>query len=140
MWVLSPTSLAEETERATGAAVLAAPGAGAVSYRIGAGLIRRLRAKRFDAVLVAGEGNHRAELIALLLSPRRRTVIGQDGACHTLRFAVYKPLLLALRLLAGALERLTVSGLLLLVRGAITAEGWVWAVRQRLGAAGAEQG
>jgi len=137
--VLSPASLADETERATGAAVLAAPGAGAVSYRIDASLIRRLRAKRFDTVLVAGEGNHRAELIALLLSARRRTVMRQDGACHTLRFAVYKPLLLVLRLLAGALERLTVSGLLLLVRGAITAEGWVWQLRRRLGAAGAEQ-
>lgn len=137
--MLSPAALAEEAARATGAAVIVAPGAGAVSYRISAGLIRRLRAERFDTVLVAGEGNHRAELIALLLSPRRRTVIRQDGACHTLRFAVYKPLLLALRLLAGALEKLTVSGLLLLVRGAITAEGWVWQLRRRLGAAGAEQ-
>ena len=137
--VLAPAALAEETAGAIWEAIIAAPGAGAVSYRISPGLIRRLRGERFDTVLVAGEGNHRAELIALLLPARRRTVVSADGSCYTLRFAVYKPLLLAVRLLAGALEKLTVSGLLLLVRAAITAEGWVWQLRRRRGAAGAGQ-
>lgn len=129
--VLAPEAMADETRYDTGAPVIAAPGVEACGYHVTRGLVTALRERRFDTVIIAGEGNRRAELLALLSGADRRVEIRDDGAAHILRVAPYKPLLLIFEGIAGALEKLTLTALVALVWGGITAEGWVWGLRRR---------
>jgi len=129
--VLAPEALADETRYDTGAPVIAAPGVEACGYHVTRGLVSALREHRFDFVTIAGEGNRRAELIALLSGADRRVEIRDDGAAHVLRIAPYKPLLLVFQGIASALEKLTLTALVALVWGAITVEGCVWGLRRR---------
>lgn len=130
--VLAPAELAAETRCETGPEVIEAPGAGSVSYRITADLIRMLHRGDFDTVVVAGEGNHRAEALALLAGLMRRVEVRDDGAAHTFGLAPHKPLLLLALLTADALQKLTLSALLGLVWGGLHLEGQIWDFRQRL--------
>ena len=90
----------------TGMEVISAPAAGPVSYRVSAAAAKTLRAKRLDTVVVAGEGNRRAELLALLAGPARRVEVRGDGAAHVFWLAPYKPVVLAAVFAAGLLEKL----------------------------------
>lgn len=94
--------------------------------------LRALRAKRFDTAFVAGEGNRRAELIALLTA-RRRLEVRHDGAAHTFSLALYQPLLLLLSGLLRALESVALTALLALVWGSLALEGEVWGIRRAMG-------
>jgi GT2 family glycosyltransferase/glycosyltransferase involved in cell wall biosynthesis len=129
--VVAPELLAAETRYETGAEVTPAPAAEACGYTVSKQTVDRIRETRFDAVIVAGEGNRRAELLALLARAGRRIEVRDDGAAHVLRFAPYKPLMLLAQALLSALEKLTLTALVGIVWGSITAEGWVWGVRQK---------
>ena len=132
--VLAPEALAAETRYETGAPVIPAAGAGLVSYRITKQLVRTLHQGEYDTVVVAGEGNRRAELVAILAGFMRRVEVRDDGAAHTFGVAPYKPLLLLLMLLLGAVEKLTLTALLALVWAALWAEGKIWRLRELWGA------
>ena len=128
--VLAPESLVAETKYETGAPVIPAPGAGLVSYRITKALMRALHQGEFDTVVVAGEGNRRAELVAVLAGLMRRVEVRDDGAAHTFWVAPYKPVLLLLMLLAGEVEKVTLTALLGLVWAALWAEGRLWRLQE----------
>jgi GT2 family glycosyltransferase/glycosyltransferase involved in cell wall biosynthesis len=132
--VLAPEPLAAETGFETGARVISAPGAGLVSYRVCRATIGVLRQQRFDTAVVAGEGNHRAELLALLSGAARRIAVREDGAAHVLWFAPYKPLLLLAIGIASLLEKTAITVLVGLVWVSIWGEGKVWNLRLRIGA------
>jgi len=129
--VAAPESLADETRYETGADVIPAPAKEACGYAISKHTIGRFRESWFDLVLVAGEGNRRAETLALLARTRRRVEVRDDGAAHEFWFAPYKPLLLLARAVLWVGEKLTLTVVLGLVWGSITMEGWAWRVRQR---------
>ena len=129
--ILAPEALAAETRYEVSVPVIAAPGTEACGYCIGSGLVHKLRERRFDTVVVAGEGARRAELLALLSAADRRVGVRDDGAAHVFSFAPYKPVLLAAKLAGRAIEKVTLTLLLGLVWAAISLEGWVWRVRQR---------
>ncbi len=112
--------------------VVSAPVSEGCGYRLGGGLIGALRERRFDTVVVAGEGNRRAELVALLSGADRRVEVREDGAAHVFRFAIYKPLTIPGALVAGILEKVAMSALVGLVWGSITVEGRLWQLRGRL--------
>lgn len=128
--VLAPAELAEETRYETNAPVIAAPGVEACGYRVTGALVNALRERRFDTAVVAGEGNRRAEAVALLCGARRRVEIRADGAAHEFGFAWYKPAVALARGAADVLEKAALTALIGLVYAAITAESWVWAVRR----------
>ncbi len=130
--VLAPESLADQTRYETEAPVIAVPSVEACGYRITSSLVNALRERRFDTVVVAGERNRRAELLALLSGADRRVEIRHDGAAHVFSLAPYKPLLLVVALITGLVEKLTLSALVGLVWSAITAEGWLWHLRRGL--------
>lgn len=130
--VLTPEALAAETCYETGAPVVSAPGAGLVSYRLSGRTVKQLRSKRFDTIVVAGEGNRRAELLALLAGPARRIEVRDDGAAHLFWFAWYKPIMLLPGLAAGLIEKAVLTALVALVWGSISLEGAVWDLRRRL--------
>ena len=130
--ILAPQPLAAETGYETGAVVLSAPGAGLVSYRVSGDLVKELRRRGFDTVVVSGEGNRRAELLALLAGPARRVEVRDDGAAHVFWFAPYKPLALLATFLASVMEKVTLTALVGLVWGGIVLEGCVWRSRRRL--------
>jgi GT2 family glycosyltransferase/glycosyltransferase involved in cell wall biosynthesis len=132
--VLAPEALTAETAYETGARVISAPGAGMVSYRVSRAAIGRVRQGRFDTVVVAGEGNRRAELLALLAGPVRRVEVRDDGAAHVFSFAAYKPLVVLAIAIASLLEKITLTALVGLVWGSIQMEGRLWRFRQRRGA------
>ncbi len=129
--LVTPEALADETRYEVGAETLALPAAEACGYRLSKASVDRIRETRFDIVFVAGEGNRRAEALALLARARRRIEVRDDGAAHEFRFAPHKPLLLLARAVAWAVEKLGLTVLLGIVWGSITAEGWIWAVRQK---------
>lgn len=129
--VLAPESLADEMHYETGLSVIAAPGLEACGYRITKRLLGNLRHHRFDTVVVAGEGNRRAELVALLSGAGRRVGLREDGAAHVFWIAPYKPLLLLFQLLLGLIEKLTLTALLGLVWSCLALEGWVWKLNKR---------
>jgi GT2 family glycosyltransferase/glycosyltransferase involved in cell wall biosynthesis len=129
--VLAPEALAEQTRYETGLPVLAAAGVEACGYRVHTGLIGLLRERRFDTVVVAGEGNRRAELLALVSGADRRVEVREDGAAHTFRFFLLKPVGLGVKLLVSMVEMATLSALVALAWGSVAAEGCVWAVRRR---------
>jgi len=129
--VLAPEPLAEETTFEVEAPVIAAAGAGLVSYRLTRGLLRELRARRFDTVFVAGEGNRRAELLAALSGARRKVGVRGDGAAHTFSLSPYRPLLLLPAALWLLVRALGLSALVVLVWGSITLEGALWRWRHR---------
>jgi len=129
--VLAPEALAEETRFETGADIIAAPRVEACGYHLSWTLVRQLRERRFDTVIVAGEGNRRAEFLALLTGADRRVEIRDDGAAHTFGLAAYKPFALLLQGLTGSLERLTLTGLVALAWTAITFEGLLWTITSR---------
>ncbi len=136
---VTPEELAEETRCETDARVIAAPGAGGTGYRITRRLLRTIHGGEYDTVVVAGEGNRRAELLAMLAGLARRVEVREDGAAHTFAFAPYKPLaLLALGVL-GVVEKVVLTALTGLVWSALRVEGKVWQVRMlRRGAARGE--
>jgi len=133
--VAAPESLADETRYDTGAAVIAVPAAEACGYALSKRTADRLRETWFDIVFVAGEGNRRAEALALLAHARRRVEVRDDGAAHEFWFAPYKPLVLLARAALWGVEKLTLTILVGIVWGSITVEGWVWNLRTRLAAA-----
>ena len=136
--VLAPENLADEMHYETDLPVIAAPGVEACGYRITGDLVGEVRHHRFDTVFVAGEGNRRAELVALLSGAGRRVELREDGAAHLFWVAPYKPLLLVFQLIATILEKLTLSAILGLVWGCLALEGWVWKLSRRQVAAGGE--
>jgi hypothetical protein len=103
-----------------------------VSYRVSGDLVKELRRRGFDTVVVSGEGNRRAELLALLAGPARRVEVRDDGAAHVFWFAPYKPLALLATFLASVMEKVTLTALVGLVWGGIVLEGCVWRSRRRL--------
>ncbi len=129
--VLAPDSMADETHYETNLPVIAAPGVEACGYRITGSLLGELRHHRFDTVVVAGEGNRRAELVALLSGAGRRVGLREDGAAHVFWVALYKPLLLVFQLLLGLVEKLTLTAVLGVVWGCLALEGWVWKLGRR---------
>jgi hypothetical protein len=129
--VVAPESLADETHYETGVEVIPAPAAEACGYALSKGTAGRLRETWFDIVFVAGEGNRRAEALALLARAGRRVEIRDDGAAHEFWLAPYKPLLLAGRALLWAVEKLTLTALVGIVWGSVAAEGWVWKAREK---------
>jgi hypothetical protein len=133
--VAAPDALMDETRYETGVDVIPVPAAEACGYSLSKRTVDRIRETRFDVVFVAGEGNRRAEALALLAQARRRVEVRDDGAAHEFWFAPYKPLLLLARAVAWAVEKLSLTVLVGIVWGSITAEGWVWSVRARLAAA-----
>jgi len=133
--VAAPEALADETRYETGADVIPVPAAEACGYALSKWTADRLRETWFDIVFVAGEGNRRAEALALLTHARRRVGIRDDGAAHEFWFAPYKPLLLLARAVLWAVEKLTLTALVGIVWGSITVEGWIWNLRTRLAAA-----
>jgi len=134
--VLAPEQLVDETRYELGARVIAAAGVEACGYRITGRLVNSLRERRFDTAMIAGEGSRRAELLALLSGAERRVEVRDDGAGHVFWFAPHKPLALVVQLAVGIVERATLTLLLGLVWGSITAEGWLWNLRRRLAPAG----
>jgi hypothetical protein len=86
--------------------------------------------------VIVGEGGRRAELLALLTRADRLVGVRGDGAAHVFWFAPYKPVILLARLAAALAEKITLSALLGLVWGSISAEGWIWNLRQRRAAWG----
>jgi len=129
--VLAPTALAEETRYETDAPIIMAEGVEACGYRVNPSFVNAIRERRFDTVIVAGEGNRRAEFLALLSGADRRVEVRHDGAAHIFSFALYKPVLLGFQFIFRALEKLTLTALVALVWGSITVEGWAWALRHR---------
>jgi glycosyltransferase involved in cell wall biosynthesis len=132
--VLAADSSAEQTHYETGLPVLAAESVEGCGYRIRSQLIGRLRERRFDTAIVAGEGNRRAELLALLSGADRRVEVRDDGAAHTFRLSPLKPVALGAKLLVSLVEKVTLTVLVALVWGSITVEGWIWRARRRRGA------
>ncbi len=131
--VLAPRALAEETMRAVSAPLLEAPGSGAMGYRVTGELIRDLRVRHFDSVFVAGEGNRRAELMAVLAGGGRRVEVRDDGAAHVFAVALYKPIVMLLGALLWALESVALTALVGIVWGSIAVEGLVWRVQRAMG-------
>ena len=131
--VLAPGALAEETGHAVGAPLFEAPGSGAMGYRVTGELIRDLRARHFDSVFVAGEGNRRAELVAVLTSRGRRVEVRDDGAAHVFTVALYKPAVTLVGALLWGLESVALTALAGIVWGSIEVEGLVWRVQQAMG-------
>ena len=131
--VLAPRALSDETARAVDAPFLAAPDTTGAGYRVTAALVHDLRARHFDTVFVAGEGNRRAELIAVLATGGRRVEARDDGAAHVFSIALHKPLLLLGGLLLHALEAIAITALIALVWGSLAAEGLVWRLEQAMG-------
>jgi hypothetical protein len=127
--VLAPDTLIEETRHEIDVPTIAAAAGEGCGYSAGSSLINALRERRFDTVIVAGEGNRRAELLALLSGADRRVEVRDDGAAHVFRVAAYKPLFLVAGLAAGALEKIVLSALVAVVWGSIAAEGWLWRLR-----------
>ncbi len=123
--VLAPENLADETRFELDAPVITAPGAGLVSYRITRDVIRDLRSRGFDTIIVAGEGNRRAELLASLLTGRK-VEVRPDGAAHTFSLAPYKPLLSLIMGVVLLLRNLGLSALLGVVWGSLKIEGALW--------------
>ena len=129
--VVAPEPLEEEMRHELGLPVIPAGGTEAYGYRVSGDLLRTLRGRRFDTTVVVGEGGRRAELLALLTRAERLVEVRGDGAAHVFWFAPYKPVALLARLAAGLAEKITLSALLGLVWGSISAEGWIWNLRQR---------
>ncbi len=136
--VLAPESLAEETGYETGANVIPAAGVEACGYRVTSGLVNALRERTFDTAIVAGQGNRRAELLALLCGADRRVGLRHDGAAHVFWIAPYKPLFAVVGIVLGAVEKLLLTALVGLVWGSVAAEGALWNLRRRLGSAGSQ--
>jgi hypothetical protein len=107
------------------------PAAEACGYSISKKAIGRIRETRFDAVIVAGEGNRRAEVIALFARAARRVEVRDDGAAHVFRFASYKPLMLLAQAALAGVEKLALTALVGIVWGSVTVEGWAWGIRQK---------
>ncbi len=128
---LASSALAEETRYEVNAPVISAPGVEGAGYRVSPGLVGELRRRRFDTVVVAGEGSRRAEVTALLAGAERRVEVREDGAAHVFWFAVYKPLLVLPMLVVGLLERAVLSLAVGVVWSSLTAEGWLWKLRPR---------
>jgi hypothetical protein len=135
--VLAPEALADEMHYETGTPVIAAPGVEACGYRITRGIVGELQRRGFDTVIVAGEGNRRAELLALLSGAGRKVELREDGAAHVFWAAPYKPLVLAVQLAVGVVEKLTLSFVLGIVWGSLALEGCVSKLLRRRAAAGA---
>ncbi|MFB3882102.1 MAG: glycosyltransferase [Armatimonadota bacterium] len=133
--VVAPEALAAETRYETGMRIIAVPAGEACGYSATKRSIDAVRETRFDSVVVAGEGNRRAEALALFARARRRIEVREDGAAHAFRLAPEKPLVLIAQAALWGLERLGLTALVGLVWGSLTAEGWVWAARTRLAAA-----
>jgi hypothetical protein len=136
--VLAPGPLVEESRFEVEVPVIAATAGEACGYKVGSRLINAVRERRFDTVVVAGEGNRRAELVALLSGADRRVEVRDDGAAHVFRFAWYKPVLALGGLVAGLLEKVMLSALVGLVWASIAAEGRLWRLRLRLAGAAAD--
>jgi hypothetical protein len=103
-----------------------------VSYLITGDLVRTLHRGDFDTIVVAGEGNRRAEALALLAGLMRRVEVRDDGAAHTFGLAPYKPFVLLAVLAADIVQKITLSALLGLVWGSLQLEGRAWRLRQGL--------
>jgi hypothetical protein len=131
--IVAPAALAAETEFETGLPVLAAPSQEACGYSLGAASALSLRARKYDLAVVAGEGNRRAELLALLSGARRKLEVRGDGAAHALWFAPYKPLLLLVTGTLLLLEKVGLTLLLGLVWLGLAGEGLLWRVRPARG-------
>jgi len=138
--VLAPEATAEETRYEVNAPVIAAAASEAFGYHIGSNLVRLLRERGFDTVVVAGEGARRAELLALLSGADRHVEVRDDGAAHVFSFAPYKPLLLLAKLAGQVMEKATLTVLVGLVWAGISVEGWVWSLRQRRAARAPAEG
>jgi GT2 family glycosyltransferase/glycosyltransferase involved in cell wall biosynthesis len=134
--VVAPVGLAEETRHELGLPIIPVVGATAYGYQVSRELLQVLRGKRFDTAVIVGEGGRRAELLALLTRADRLVGVRGDGAAHVFWFAPYKPVILLARLAAALAEKITLSALLGLVWGSISAEGWIWNLRQRRAAWG----
>jgi len=124
--VLAPESLATETAQQTGEAVISAPSATVVSYQVSRSIITDLRRKRFDTIVVAGDGSRRAELLALLAGPARRVVARDDGAARVFRFAPYQPVILVMSSVWAVVERASVTACLVLAWASLQFEGLLW--------------
>ncbi len=128
---IAPEALAAETQYETGLEVIAAPAREACGYTVSKRSVGKIRETRFDAVFVAGEGNRRAELLSLLARAARRIEVRDDGAAHSFWFAPYKPLIIFAQALLSLVEKATLTALVGIVWGSITAEDWFWKPRQR---------
>jgi GT2 family glycosyltransferase len=117
--VLAPEGTADEM----GAPTIGAPCAAPAGYHLTLGLLRMLRARRFDAVFVAGEGGRRAE-VAAFLAGGRKVEVREDGAAHQFSFAPWRPFLALPLALARGVRSAALSLLVVLVWGCITVEGW----------------
>ncbi len=137
---VAPQELAEETRCELEAPVISAPGAGGTACRITRELLHAIHQGEYDTVVVAGEGNRRAELLAMLAGLMRRVEVREDGAAHTFAFAPHKPLFLLARGLLGIVEKLVLTGLTGLVWTALRVEEKVWQVKMlRRGVARGEE-
>ncbi len=136
--VLVPESLAEETRYEADADIIPAARLEGCGYRVSSGLVNALRERRFDTVVVAGEGNRRAEALALLCGADRRVEVRHDGAAHVFWIAPYKPLAAVLGIVVGAVEKLILTTLVGLIWGSLAAEGRLWSLRRRLGVGGGQ--
>jgi len=128
--VLAPESLVTETAQATGEVIMPAPGAAVVSYQVNRSIASELRRRRFDTIVLAGDGSRRAEMLALLAGPARCVVVRDDGSAHVFGIALYRPAALVLLLTWGMVERVTVALWLTLTWATLQGEGAVWALRR----------
>ena len=131
--VIAPESLVAETAHETGEQVIPALGAAVVSYQVNRSIISELRQRRFDTIVVAGEGSRRAELLALLAGRSRRVEVRENGLAQVFWFALYQPVLLLVQLIVALVEKTALTVLIALVWGGLQAEGLVWALRPILG-------
>ena len=129
--VLVASAREAETKYEVETPVISWPGAEASGYRIRLDLVSDLLRRRFDTVVVAGEGSRRAELVALLAGAERRVEVRDDGAAHVFWPAVYKPLFALPMLAASLLEKLTMSALVGVVWVSLAVEGRLWGLRRR---------
>jgi GT2 family glycosyltransferase len=117
--VLVPEGTADDM----GAPAISAPCAAPAGYHLTLGLLRTLRARRSDAVFVAGEGGRRAELAAFLAGGRK-VEVRDDGAAHQFSFAPWRPFVALPLALARGVRSAALGLLVALVWGSVTVEGW----------------
>jgi hypothetical protein len=113
----------EGTTDDMGAPAIGAPCTAPAGYHLTLGLLRTLRAGRFDAVFVAGEGGRRAELAAFLAGGRK-VEVRDDGAAHQFSFAPWRPFVALPLALARGVRSAALGLLVALVWGSVTVEGW----------------
>jgi GT2 family glycosyltransferase len=117
--VLVPEGTADDV----GAPAISAPCAAPAGYHLTLGLLRTLRARRFDAVFVAGEGGRRAEAAAFLAGGRK-VEVRDDGTAHQFSSAPWRPFVALPLALGRGVRSAALSLLVTLVWGCITVEGW----------------